>query len=236
MSEPIDKRKIVILTGAGVSAESGLQTFRDTDGLWNNYNLNDVATLQAWEHNPKLVLAFYNERRKLTAEAFPNKAHSSLARLEDKYKVVVVTQNVDDLHERAGSANVIHVHGMLRQARSTVERGLVYEIGREEMNVGDLCEKGSQLRPNIVWFGEDIENHDISLQHIKTASKVLIIGTSLTVFPAASFAKKARFHAEKVIVQPELEKKPYGYTWLRGTAVKLVRHVVNCWLDGRSVT
>ncbi|MEW8351159.1 MAG: Sir2 family NAD-dependent protein deacetylase [Candidatus Thiodiazotropha taylori] len=236
MSEPIDKRKIVILTGAGVSAESGLQTFRDTNGLWNNYNLNDVATPQAWEDNPKLVLEFYNERRKLAAEALPNEAHLSLARLEDKYKVVVVTQNVDDLHERAGSTNVIHVHGMLRQARSTVEKSLVYEIGPEEINLGNLCEKGSQLRPNIVWFGEDIENYEISLEHIRTASKVLIIGTSLTVSPAANFAKKARFHAEKIVVQPELEKKPYGYTWLRGTAVKVVPHVVKCWLDGRNVT
>jgi NAD-dependent deacetylase len=236
MSEPIDYSKVVVLTGAGVSAESGLQTFRDMGGLWNTYSIGEVATPGAWEKNPQLVLDFYNERRKKAVEALPNKAHLAIAELEKIYDVKVITQNVDDLHERAGSTNVIHVHGELVKARSTADPSLVYEIGGNEIKVGDVCDKGAQLRPHIVWFGEEIQSYEESSKHIKTAGKVLVIGTSLTVYPAAGLLKKARYHAEKIIVSLEIEKKPYGFTWLRGTAVDLVPYIVNCWLEGRKAT
>jgi NAD-dependent deacetylase len=235
MSKPIDKNKIVVLTGAGVSAESGLQTFRDSNGLWNNHSLNDVATPQAWDNNPQLVLEFYNSRRKEAAKSHPNKAHLSIAELEKRFDVVVITQNIDDLHERAGSTSVIHLHGELAKARSTAQKDLLYNIGSNDIRMGDLCEAGSQLRPHIVWFGEEIENYDISVKHLSTAGKVLVIGTSLTVYPAAGLVNKARYHAEKLVVQPQLEKKPFGFRWLRGTAVSLVPHIVECWLDGRNI-
>jgi NAD-dependent deacetylase len=235
MSKPINENKVVVLTGAGVSAESGLKTFRDSNGLWNNYPVSEVATPEAWERDPKFVLDFYNERRKEAANSQPNKAHLSIAELEKKYEVVVITQNVDDLHERAGSSTVIHVHGELSKARSTSDSELIYNIGSDDIKLGDLCEAGSQLRPHIVWFGESIENYDVSVQHIKAAARVLVIGTSLTVFPAAGLVKKARFHAEKLVVQPHLEQKPFGFKWIRGTAVGLVPHIVDVWLDGRKV-
>lgn len=236
MSVPITENKIVVITGAGISAESGLQTFRDSSGLWNNYSLDDVATPEAWQRNPQLVLDFYNKRRQEVVNACPNNAHLCIASLEKLYEVVVITQNVDDLHERAGSTNVIHVHGEIIKARSTIDEDLIYSIGGKDINIGDVCERGSQLRPNIVWFGEDVENLEIAQKHINTASKVLVIGTSLSVYPAAGLVKKARHHAEKLIVQPALDKKPYGYFWFRGTAVDIVPNIVNRWLDGKNVT
>lgn len=144
-----------------------------------------------------------------------------------------MTQNVDDLHERAGSNKVIHVHGELTKSRSTIDESLVYHIGDKDINIGDTCEKGSQLRPHIVWFGEQIENNDIARKAIRTAARVLVIGTSLTVYPAAGLLKRARYHAEKIIVSLDIEKKPYGYTWHRGTAVDLVPHIRSLWLNGR---
>src|SRR5258708_7303968 len=147
-------KKLVVLTGAGISAESGLATFRDSGGLWEGYKVEDVATPEAWYRNPGLVLEFYNERRKKALEAKPNRGHEILAELQNDFDVTVVTQNVDDLHERAGSSNVIHLHGSLFESRSTFDPSLVYKIKRWELSLGDKCEKGSQLRPNIVWFGE----------------------------------------------------------------------------------
>lgn len=239
MSEKIDSNKIVVFTGAGVSAESGLQTFRDSNGhsngLWNNYEVNDVATPAGWKNDPELVLKFYNERRLEASEAKPNNAHKAIARLQEKYEVVVITQNIDDLHERGGSDNVIHVHGELSKSRSTEDEDLTYNIGAEAIKTGDLCEKGAQLRPHIVWFGESIQNHEISVKHIKTAGRVLVIGTSLAVYPAAGILKKARYHAEKVIVSLDMEKKPFGYKWIRGKAASVVPHVADLWLDGKCV-
>lgn len=232
MSKPIDKNKIVVITGAGVSAASGLKTFRDADGLWNNYSVDEIATPEGWRANPECVLDFYNQLRIEVAKAVPNKAHLSIAALEQKFDVVVVTQNVDDLHERAGSTNVIHVHGKLSQACSAKDKSGVIDIGSNPIEFGDRGDDGAQLRPNIVWFGEQIENHEESVGHIKVASKVLVVGTSLTVYPAAGMVKKARYKAEKLVVQPDLEKKPYGFSWLRGTAEDLVPVVVNRWLDG----
>ncbi len=235
MSEEIDNKKIVVFTGAGVSAESGLQTFRDSNGLWNNYEVNDVATPAGWENDPALVLKFYNERRLEACEAKPNDAHKAIARLQEEYEVVVITQNIDDLHERGGSEHVIHVHGELRKVRSTKDEELIYDIGADTIITGNLCEKGAQLRPHIVWFGESIQNYEISVKHIRTAGKVLVIGTSLAVYPAAGVLKKARYHAEKIIVNLDMEKKPFGYKWIRGKATSVVPHVVDLWLGGKCV-
>nr|WP_197999995.1 Sir2 family NAD-dependent protein deacetylase [Gimesia alba] len=236
MSESMDHNKIVVLTGAGVSAESGLPTFRDMNGLWNRYSITEVASPEAWESNPQLVLDFYNERRKTAVAASPNAAHQAIAELEKKYDVVVITQNVDDLHERGGSSNVIHVHGELVKARSTTDPSLIYEIGGNEIKLGDVCEKGSQLRPHIVWFGEAIQNYELSAKHIKNAGKVLVIGTSLTVYPAAGLLNEAHYHAEKILVSLDIEDKPYGFRWIKGTAVDHVPQIVNCWLEGKKVT
>lgn len=236
MADAIIQNKIVVFTGAGVSAESGLQTFRDSGGLWNNYAVSDVATPEAWARNPQLVLDFYNERRKQSCAAEPNAAHLAIAQLEKDFEVIVITQNVDNLHEQAGSSQVIHVHGELTKARSTLDYNLVYDIDDKEIQLGDYCEKGSQLRPHIVWFGEIPENLDIAALHMKTAAKVLVVGTSLVVYPAAGLVKKARHHAEKILVSLDVERKPYGFTWLRGAAAKLVPHITQCWREGRSVT
>ncbi len=235
MSEKINNNKIVIFTGAGVSVESGLQTFRGSSGLWNNHHINDVATLAGWNNNSQRVLQFYNERRREAFNAKPNEAHKAIARLEEKYEVVVITQNIDDLHERGGSSHVIHVHGELSKARSTIDEELIYQVNGGSVEIGDTCEKGSQLRPHIVWFGESIHNYEVSRKHIKTAGKVLVIGTSLSVYPAADILKKARYHAEKIIISLDIEKRPYGYKWLRGKAVSLVPHVINEWMEGRKI-
>ncbi|MCB0339805.1 MAG: NAD-dependent protein deacylase, partial [Bdellovibrionales bacterium] len=148
--------RVVILTGAGISAESGLKTFRDSDGLWEGYEVQDVATPQAWEINPQLVQRFYNERRKQVLTAVPNAAHTALVDLEKKFEVTIVTQNIDDLHERAGSSNVIHLHGEIRKSQSSVSPDLIYAISGDEIKEGDLCALGSQLRPHVVWFGEPV--------------------------------------------------------------------------------
>ncbi len=231
MSDPLDRNKVVVLTGAGISAESGLPTFRDMGGLWEQYDITEVASPQAWEMNPQLVLDFYNERRRKAVAALPNAAHRALAELESRYEVVVITQNVDDLHERGGSTQVIHVHGELVKARSTVDPTLIYEIGGKEIQLGDLCEQGAQLRPHIVWFGEAIHNYEIAARHVKNAGKVLVVGTSLSVYPAASLLTKANPSAEKLIVSPDLESEPVAFHWIKGTAVEHVPQIVNRWLE-----
>ena len=147
------KNKIAVLTGAGISAESGIKTFRDSDGLWENYSIEEVATFDAWQRNPKLVLDFYNQRRRQLLTCEPNDAHQQLVKLEDKYNVQIITQNVDDLHERAGSATILHLHGELLKVRSTLDENLIYEW-HSDLNIGDKCQKGVQLRPHIVWFAE----------------------------------------------------------------------------------
>lgn len=235
MKPEINQNKIVVFTGAGISAESGLQTFRDSGGLWNNYRIEDVATPEAWKTNPEVVLQFYNSRREEAFNAKPNIAHEAIAKLEETSEVVVITQNVDDLHERAGSSNVIHVHGQLKYAKSSLDENLLYLFEDKPIKIGDLCEKGSQLRPHIVWFGENIQNYEIARKHLITASRVLVVGSSLSVYPAAAILKKARFNAEKVIVTLELEKKPYGYKLLRGRATSLVPSIVRDWLNGKKI-
>jgi NAD-dependent deacetylase len=179
------KKHLVVLTGAGVSAESGLRTFRDNNGLWEEYNIYEVATPEAWHSNPERVLEFYNKRRKQLFEAKPNRAHEMLAELEDNFDVHIITQNIDDLHERAGSRNVLHLHGELKKARSTINESHVVEIDGWELKPGDLCPYGSQLRPHVVWFGEDVPLMNRAAEITATADILLIIGTSLNVYPAA---------------------------------------------------
>ncbi len=194
--------KIVILTGAGISAESGVKTFRDSNGLWNNYKIEEVASPIAWAQNPEMVLEFYNQRRKQLFEVEPNKAHYALAKLEEKYNVQIVTQNVDDLHERAGSKNILHLHGELKKARSTVDENLIYELDNWELKKGDKCEKSSQLRPHIVWFGEAVPNFSIAIEIAKQADIFIVIGTSMVVYPAASLINYVDCKADKFLVDP----------------------------------
>jgi NAD-dependent deacetylase len=186
------KKRIVVLTGAGVSAESGISTFRDSGGLWEKYDIMDVATYDAWCRNMELVLDFYNQRRKQLYDVAPNPAHDALVRLEQGYDVSVITQNVDDLHERAGSSRVMHLHGELKKVRSSVDESLVYDLDGWELGIGDLCEKGSQLRPHIVWFGEPVPMIPAAAELSSQADIYIIIGTSLNVYPAAGLVDYVR--------------------------------------------
>ena len=194
--------KIVVFTGAGISAESGLKTFRDSDGLWEQYRIEDVATPQAFERNPKLVLDFYNQRRKQVINAKPNAAHFAIAELESKYEVQVITQNIDDLHERAGSKKVLHLHGEIVKARSTKDSLLISKIKGEELNPGDLCVKGSQLRPHIVWFGEMVPLMDLACELATQASILIVVGTSLNVYPAANLINYAPLDCPIYLIDP----------------------------------
>jgi NAD-dependent deacetylase len=197
-------KKLVVLTGAGISAESGIPTFRDSDGLWEGYDVNEVATPEGWRKNPALVLEFYNQRRKRALEVEPNEGHRILAELESFFDVTIVTQNVDNLHERAGSSNVIHLHGSLFQSRSTVDESLVYDIKGWELKLGDLCEKGSQLRPNIVWFGELVPMMEVAAAEAARADVFLVVGTSMVVYPAAGLIHYVPRHVPKFVVDPNL--------------------------------
>lgn len=198
-------KKLIVLTGAGISAESGLATFRDSGGLWEGYRVEDVATPEAWRRNQELVLEFYNQRRKAALGAKPNRGHAILAELQSEFDVTIITQNVDDLHERAGSSNVIHLHGSLFESRSTIDPTLIYKIDGWELNKGDKCERGSQLRPNIVWFGEAVPMMQIAAQIASRADIFLVVGTSMVVYPAASLIDYVPDRAKKYVVDP---KKP----------------------------
>ena len=198
-------KHIVVFTGAGISAESGLETFRDSGGLWDNYRIEDVATPEAFKRDPALVLDFYNIRRKQLLESDPNNAHISLNKLCEKFKLSIITQNVDDLHERSGSVDVLHLHGHLRQARSTMDNK-IYSIEGSDLNIGDLCPNGFQLRPNIVWFGEDVPNMDIAIEKVMQADIFIIIGTSLNVYPAASLIDYAVQSERIILIDPNPTK------------------------------
>ena len=196
------KKKIIVLTGAGISAESGIRTFRDSGGLWEGHNIEDVATHEAWERNPEMVQEFYNQRRKQLYEVEPNIAHLALARLEEKYDVQIITQNVDDLHERGGSSKVLHLHGELKKSRSTVNDNLIYDIKGWELKMGDLCEKGSQLRPHIVWFGEGVTEIEKATDIAKKAYIFIVIGTSMNVYPAAGLLESIPYFVTKYFIDP----------------------------------
>ena len=202
-------KKIVVLTGAGISAESGLKTFRDSGGLWEEHRIEDVATFDGWQRNPQLVLTFYNERRKQLINAQPNAAHKALVRLEQKYDVQIITQNVDDLHERAGSSNVLHLHGELKKVRSTIDDNLVYDLKGWELKMGDKCEKGSQLRPHIVWFGEAVPMIQLATVMTEQADIFIVIGTSLNVYPAASLIQFVPDKATMYLIDPNSDQLPY---------------------------
>ena len=178
-------KKLVVLTGAGVSAESGIKTFRDTGGLWEEYDVMEVASPEAWEKDPELVQRFYNERRKQLYTVNPNKGHEALARAESEFDVQIITQNVDNLHERAGSTKILHLHGELTKAQSVQDPDRVYEIGNKDINMGDMCEKGFQLRPHIVWFGEPVPNIPEAAEIAAQSDIFAVVGTSLNVYPAA---------------------------------------------------
>lgn len=197
-----EMKRIVVFTGAGMSAESGIKTFRDSGGLWEEYNVMDVATPEAWERNPALVQEFYNQRRKQALEAQPNMAHKALVELERKFDVQVITQNIDDLHERAGSLNVLHLHGEIRKARSSRYTELVYPIDGWEVRMGDVCEKGFQLRPHIVWFGEMVPMMEPAILLTMKADIFIVIGSSLEVYPAASLVSYAPDGIPKFLVDP----------------------------------
>ena len=194
-------KKLIVLTGAGISAESGIKTFRDAGGLWEGHDVMEVASPEGWHRNHELVLDFYNQRRRQLQEVEPNAAHHALVELEEHYEVVVVTQNVDDLHERAGSSRIVHLHGELIKVRSTYDPSLVYEW-RKDLLTGDLCEKGHQLRPHIVWFGEMVPMLQIAADHTSEADIVLIVGTSMQVYPAAGLVGFAPPHARVYYVDP----------------------------------
>jgi NAD-dependent deacetylase len=226
--------KVVVFTGAGASQESGLRTFRDLGGLWHEHRIEDIASPEGFRKNPAMVLNFYNTRRKALLEAQPNAAHRAIADLEKKFEVVVVTQNVDDLHERAGSTHVIHVHGEILKNQSSADPSLVYFAEKPEIEIGDLCERGSQLRPAVVWFGEAVLRMDESARHFREASKVLVVGTSLTVFPAAGLVDEARRASERYLVSPDDQPAPWGFRHLRGKAGEMVPRITTAWLAGRT--
>lgn len=199
-------KKLVVFTGAGISQESGLKTFRDTGGLWEEYDIMEVATPEAWDANPALVLEFYNKRREQALMAEPNDAHKIISKLEKDFDVHVITQNIDDLHERAGSKNVLHLHGEITKARSVITDE-IYTIGNKTIELNDLCKDGHQLRPHIVWFGEDVPNMIIAQEIVKTADILLIIGTSLNVYPAAGLVHSTTDRCKKYLIDPSDELK-----------------------------
>jgi NAD-dependent deacetylase len=196
--------KLVVLSGAGISAESGIPTFRDSNGLWEGYDVMQVATPEGWQADPSLVLDFYNQRRKKALEVRPNRGHEIIAELEKHFDVTVVTQNVDNLHERAGSSHVIHLHGSLFESRSSVDESLVYPIKGWQLNMGHLCEKGSQLRPNIVWFGEMVPMMEVAAGYAGNADIFIVVGTSMVVYPAAGLIHYVPHDSMKYIIDPKL--------------------------------
>ncbi len=197
----MSKKKIVVLTGAGVSAESGIKTFRNADGLWEGYDVMKVASPQGWAEDMALVLDFYNQRRAQLDTVQPNAAHTALAELEEKYEVTIITQNVDDLHERGGSTNIIHLHGELKKMRSTKDERLIYDY-KDPIKIGDTCEKGAQLRPHIVWFGEAVPMLEKAAVTTMNADILIIIGTSMQVYPAAGLIGYADTHIPKYFIDP----------------------------------
>jgi NAD-dependent deacetylase len=197
-------KNLVILTGAGISAESGLKTFRDSDGLWEGYNIEDVATPEAWQRNPALVQQFYNERRKSVLEAQPNAAHYALAKLEEQYNVTIITQNIDDLHERAGATNVVHLHGIITRSQSSINPQLTYPIDGWEIGMDEVCELGSPLRAHVVWFGEAVPMIETAANICMKADVFMLVGSSLAVYPAAGLINYVKREVPKYIIDPKI--------------------------------
>lgn len=229
------KKKLVVLTGAGISAESGLKTFRDTDGLWEGYNIEDVATPRAWKKDPQLVLDFYNMRRKNVRDAVPNVAHTGLAELEKDFDVHIITQNIDDLHERAGSTKVLHLHGEILKMRSEHNDKLIYDI-EDDIRLGDKAEDGAQLRPHIVWFEEAVPMIEPAIALAGAADIFVVVGTSLAVYPAAGLINYTPRDIPKYIVD---KKIPYtsalhGITAIEKPATEGVKELMNRLTENKS--
>lgn len=198
----LKKKKLVVLTGAGMSAESGIATFRGSNGLWENHRIEDVASPEGWRKDPHLVLDFYNQRRKNVLEVAPNRGHIILSELQKDFDVQIITQNIDDLHERAGSKNILHLHGEIRKSRSTGDPDLIYDIKGWELKWGDRCDKGYQLRPHIVWFGEAVPMIEPAADLVSQADIFVVVGTSLQVYPAAGLVAYASAFIPKYIIDP----------------------------------
>ncbi|OHV07764.1 SIR2 family NAD-dependent protein deacylase [Kushneria phosphatilytica] len=227
---------LVVLTGAGVSAESGIRTFRDGDGLWENHRIEDVATPEAWHRDPETVLAFYDERRRQVRAAQPNAAHMALAALENEgFRVSIVTQNIDDLHERAGSRSVLHLHGEILKARSSADPRLIYRLADDEdIRPGDHCDRGSQLRPHVVWFGETVPLYGTACDVVADADLVLVVGTSLAVAPASALVNEAEWHVPRILVDPAAEEvAPRGVTTMATSATEGVSRLADYWRQHR---
>ncbi len=204
----MNRQKIVVLSGAGMSAESGISVFRGAGGLWEGYSVEEVASPAGWEKQPQTVLEFYNQRRKQIMSSEPNEGHRIIAELESDFEVTVVTQNIDDLHERAGSTNVVHLHGEIMKARSTADPTIIKKLDHWELCWGDQCEKGSQLRPHIVWFGEPVPMIEVAADIVSEADAVAIVGTSMTVYPAASLVHYCSNHASVFCIDPNIPVLP----------------------------
>ena len=227
----MERQRIVVFTGAGISAESGLRTFRDSDGLWEEYRLKDVATPEAWHRDPATVLHFYDLRRAQVIQAAPNPAHRAIAALEQRFHVDVVTQNIDDLHERAGSSRVLHLHGEVLKARSTADPSLVTRINGPSLGLGDRCVLGSQLRPHIVWFGEEVPLLPQAAELIRLADRLLVVGTSLAVYPAASLVHYARPGCTIVLVDPgDVGLRRAGVHHIKAKASEGVPSLASEWM------
>ena len=221
------KKRLVVLTGAGMSAESGISTFRDSGGLWEGHDVTKVASPEGFASDPELVLDFYNQRRKNVRESAPNDAHCFLAELEKQFELTIVTQNIDDLHERGGSSNIIHLHGEIKKAQSTGVPSLIYDLGDGDIYLGDTCERGHQLRPFVVWFGEPVPKMDEALAVTLQADIFLVIGTSLQVYPAAGLLQYAPGHSKKVLVDPKASNMylPQDVKVINTTAVESIPYL-----------
>ena len=227
------KKKLVVLSGAGMSQESGLKTFRDMGGLWEQYDVTEVASPEAWLRTPELVMRFYNVRRRQLWEAKPNAGHIGIAALENDFDVEIITQNVDDLHEQAGSTKVLHLHGELRKARSTIDPDLVYTLDHWELKLGDKCEKGSQLRPHIVWFGEAVPALNKALPVVQNADILVVVGTSLVVYPAAGLVNYAKPEIPIFVIdpgRPQLVSENVTYIQEKaGKGIDILKHELEKW-------
>lgn len=221
-------KKLVVFSGAGVSAESGIQTFRDSDGLWEQHNIEDVATPEAFAKNPALVLDFYNQRRSRIGEVQPNEGHKSLALLDSAFETTVITQNIDDLHERAGSKNILHLHGEITKARCSKNSNDIQSIGYKNIEIGQLSKSGHQLRPHIVWFGEAVPAYEDALPIISNCDILIVVGTSLNVYPAAGLIHYATKAEQKIIVDPNMNSNeiPDGFELKKGSAASVLPNLV----------
>lgn len=213
-------KKLVVLSGAGISEESGIATFRGSNGLWENHKIEDVASPAGWMKNPELVLEFYNQRRKTVLESEPNKAHRLLAELEKHLEVTIITQNIDNLHERAGSSHVLHLHGEITKSRSSAYHDMIFDIVGWQLNMGEKCPLGSQLRPHIVWFGEAVPMMEDAIETVKTADVFVVVGTGLQVYPAASLIDYIPEHATRYLIDPNnvFVPKYYRFNFIKAKA------------------